>query len=195
MVETFLLGALSFAVTGIDDFLVLLSFNLLFPKQFKAILTGTLLGLIAVIVPSYYLSSFLTEIPLFRHLSTAVVASVVLGWLGYNLIKDFFSKETGEDEKTNINKSTKEIVLASGITYFLNGLDDFLIYSSFYLNSEKGVQNDTIFTIGVIAGLVLFGLITSILGYKALEYGKEKIKTIKLSMGIVMILVALVLVS
>jgi len=194
MVETFILGALAFTVTGIDDFFVLLSFHLLHPKKFKAVLFGTLIGLIAVIIPSYLLSSFLNQIPFLRNISISIIASVVLAWLGYNLIKEFFSKEEDSNSEVCLEKTNKDVVLASGIAYFLNGLDDFLIYSSFYLDSHKGFQDEFLFTLGIIGGLMIFGIVTSFLGEKSLKLGEKKTKNIKLSVGIIMILIALILV-
>ena len=84
-------------------------------------------------------------------------------------------------------KSIREVIILSGTTYFLNGLDDYVIYTSFYLKGNSGI----LFSLGIIVGLLLFGVLASYFGKKIV---KMNIKRVKFVIALVIIIIAYVLI-
>ena len=137
-------GLSSFAITGTDDLLVLILFYIAFKSKFKEVIFGTLLGLLAVMVPSFVFAKAIAFFEVGKYIPQEIlqwipnnlVLSLVLGYIAYNLLKDGFSENEDEDIEDLSEKTSAQVIMMSGVTYFLNGLDDFVVYSGFYLKYE-----------------------------------------------------------
>lgn len=183
------LGISSFVITGVDDFLVLILFHMKYKNKFKAVILGTLIGLIAVMIPSFIFAKLLVSVDMSKYISTEVVLAFVLSYIAYGLIRDSFS-ENEEEEVDNLNeKSSLQVITVSGVTYFMNGLDDFVVYSGFYLKYEK-ISEILFFSLGIILGLVLFALLSAYAGKKFLEFEKKFQNKIKICLGSIILFFA-----
>lgn len=176
------LGISSFVITGVDDFLVLILFHMKYKNKFKAVILGTLIGLIAVMIPSFIFAKLLVSFDISKYVSTEIILAIMLCYIAFGLIKDGFS-ESEEETVDNLNeKSYFQVVIVSAITYFMNGLDDFVVYSGFYLKYEK-ISEILFFSLGIILGLVLFALLSAYAGKKFLEFEKRFQNKIKVVVG------------
>lgn len=181
--EIVLFWIMSFIITGIDDYFILLSFYLLYKKLFFKVMIWTSIGLAFVILTSFIASK------LFNYLLsvnfTILITCFILSFLSIKLIKEYFKKEN-ELEECNILEE-KNIIKISRITYIINGLDDFLIYYSFFLHYQNN-KDSFLFTIWIFSWLILYGIINSILWKQIYALWNEKIKLIKLIVWILLIL-------
>lgn len=185
----FLYGIYSFIITGVDDFLVLALFYITFKDKFPYVIYGTFLGLLCVMMPAY-LSAFTAEnyLNVEKYINPNLVIAGVLLYLAFNLLKEYFDKNNENIEISDIKqKSIREVIILSGTTYFLNGLDDYVIYTSFYLKGNSGI----LFSLGIIVGLLLFGVLASYFGKKIV---KMNIKRVKFVIALVIIIIAYVLI-
>lgn len=175
-------GISSFVITGTDDLLVLIMFYMMYKTRFKEVVFGTLIGLIAVMIPSFIFAKLLASIDVSKYISTEVVLALVLGYIAFGLIQSGFSGSE-EEAVDNLDKKTSfQVITASGVTYFLNGLDDFVVYSGFYLKYDT-LKEISLFSFGIILGLVFFALISAYAGKKFLEFGDKFQNKIKVCLG------------
>lgn len=190
--EQILLGIFSFVITGVDDFLVLLSFHLLFPNRFKEVLLGTLLGLICVMIPSFVFSGLIQQSTLYSHINVNYITSAILLWIGLNLFLDGIkqNKDISADSNLYAHKSSLQVVFIAGNTYFWNGLDDFLVYSGFFMK-EQNFNNNLFFSLGILIGLALYAILTSFLGKKSLELGDKNNNKIKIGLSFAIFCIAM----
>ncbi len=191
-----LYGIYSFVITGVDDFLVLVLFHIKYPKKFKYVMYGTLLGLLAVMIPAYisamaaeklvnWFSSTASEnfptavvkyiLYIKEHITPNTIIAFVLLYLAYNLLKEYFAKDEENEELIDIKGKTKrEIIILSATTYFFNGLDDYVIYTSFYIKGNSSIM----FSLGIVVGLFIFGIISSYFGKKIIDMNFKRTKLI-----------------
>lgn len=182
-------GISSFVITGTDDLLVLIMFYMMYKTKFKEVVFGTLIGLIAVMIPSFIFAKLLASIDVSKYISTEVVLALVLSYIAYGLIRDGFS-EIEEEALDNLDEKTSlQVIIASGVTYFLNGLDDFVVYSGFYLKYDT-LKEVFLFSFGIILGLVIFALISAYAGKKFHEFEVKFQNKIKVCLGSVILFFA-----
>jgi len=174
---------MSFIITGIDDYFILLSFYLLYKKLFFKVMIWTSIGLAIVILSSFIASK------LFNYLLsvnfTILITCFILSFLSIKLIKEYFKKDD-DWEDCNILEE-KNIIKISRITYIINWLDDFLIYYSFFLHYQND-KDSFLFTIWIFSWLILYGIINAIVWKQIYELWNEKIKLIKLIVWILLLL-------
>lgn len=185
-----LFGMGSFVITGVDDLLVLVMFYMTFKNRFKEVLTGTLLGLIAVMIPSFIFVKFLSFFSMNDYLRTDWILSGVLGFIAFRLIRDGFSQKEKEELEDITRKTSLQVMAMCGVTYFLNGLDDFVVYSGFYLKYETFYEI-SLFSLGIILGLVLFAFVSAALGKKFYEFEQKFQNKIKIVLGSAVMLIAI----
>lgn len=182
---SFLYGIYSFVITGVDDFLVLMTLYLLYKESFKYVTLGTFLGLISVMIPSYFSAKLLTGFSIADYIDIQIIMATTLIYLSYNLFKDVFIKDGDDDDLFEIKNPWYNMVWISGTTYFLNGLDDYAIYTSFYLQGE-----DVLFSLGVIFGVFLFASIIVLMGKYIHSYYEKNIDKIKLVIASVLVIIS-----
>jgi len=184
-------GISSFVITGTDDLLCLILFYIAYKTKFKEVILGTLLGLVAVMIPSFLFAKVLSAFEFSNYISVDIILGLALSYIAYGLIKDGID---GNDETEIHNLSEKtslQVVTVSGITYFMNGLDDFVVYSGFYLKYEDKYSEIFYFSLGIILGLVLFALISARAGKIFLKLEEKFQNQIKIAIGIVVLLFAI----
>lgn len=184
-------GLSSFMITGTDDILVLILFYITYKNKFKEVLLGTLIGLIAVMIPSLIFAKLLISVDMSKYISTEIILALVLSYIAYGLIQDGLSKNENEEEVIDNldDKTSFQVIVTSGVTYFLNGLDDFIVYSGFYLKYET-LYEILLFSFGIILGLVLFALISAYAGKKFANFESKFQNKIKICLGGVILLFA-----
>lgn len=171
-----LYGIYSFVITGVDDFLVLVLFHIKYPKKFKYVMYGTLLGLLTVMIPAY-ISAIAAEkfLKIDDYINPNFIIAFVLLYLAYNLLKEYYAKDEENEEILDIKqKSNQEVIILSATTYFFNGLDDYVIYTSFYIKGNSSIM----FSIGIVLGLFIFGIISSYFGQKIVDMNFKRTKLI-----------------
>jgi putative Ca2+/H+ antiporter (TMEM165/GDT1 family) len=169
-------GIYSFAITGVDDFLVLVLFHIAYKNKFNAVMYGTFLGLLAVMMPAY-ISAMAAHnyLKIDDYINPNIIIAIVLLYLAYNLFMEYFSKDDDETEIADIKQKTvREVIILSATTYFFNGLDDYVIYTSFYLKGNSSL----LFSIGIVLGLIAFGMLASYFGKKILDINMKRTKLI-----------------
>lgn len=191
-------GLSSFAITGTDDLLVLILFYIAFKSKFKEVIVGTLLGLLAVMVPSFVFAKTIAFFNVGKYIPQEVlqwipnnlVLSLVLGYIAYNLLKDGFSEGEDDDIEDLSEKTSAQVIMMSGVTYFLNGLDDFVVYSGFYLKYETFYEI-ALFSFGIILGLMVFAVIAAKAGKIFLEFERKFQDKIKIVVGGIVLFAAI----
>jgi cadmium resistance protein CadD (predicted permease) len=176
MLMILLYGIYSFVITGVDDFLVLVLFHIKYPKKFKYVMYGTLLGLLTVMIPAY-ISAIAAEkfLKIDDYINPNFIIAFVLLYLAYNLLKEYYTKDEKNEEILDIKqKSNQEVIILSATTYFFNGLDDYVIYTSFYIKGNSSIM----FSIGIVLGLFIFGIISSYFGQKIVDMNFKRTKLI-----------------
>jgi cadmium resistance protein CadD (predicted permease) len=176
MLMILLYGIYSFVITGVDDFLVLVLFHIKYPKKFKYVMYGTLLGLLTVMIPAY-ISAIAAEkfLKIDDYINPNFIIAFVLLYLAYNLLKEYYAKDEENEEILDIKqKSNQEVIILSATTYFFNGLDDYVIYTSFYIKGNSSIM----FSIGIVLGLFIFGIISSYFGQKIVDMNFKRTKLI-----------------
>lgn len=183
-------GIGSFIITGVDDLLVLVMFYMTYKNRFQEVLTGTLLGLIAVMIPSFIFVKFLSFFSMSDYLRTDWILSGVLGFIAFQLIKDGFSQQEKEELEDITRKTRLQVMLMCGGTYFFYGLDDFVLYSGFYLKYET-LYEILLFSFGIILGLLLFAFVSAFLGKQFYEFEQKFQNKIKIAVGSVVMLISI----
>jgi hypothetical protein len=187
---TFFSGISSFIITGTDDLIVLIYFYMLYRSKFKWVICGTLIGLIAVMIPSLIFAKLLVGLDVSKYISTDLILSCILAYIGYGLIKE--SIQNKKDDFIDNLKELKsfQVMVLSGGTYFINGLDDFVVYSGFYMKYDT-LYEIFLFSIGIMFGLVFFAFISYSVGKKFLEIEEKFQNDIKLLIGGLVLISAL----
>jgi cadmium resistance protein CadD (predicted permease) len=176
MLMILLYGIYSFVITGVDDFLVLVLFHIKYPKKFKYVMYGTLLGLLTVMIPAY-ISAIAAEkfLKIDDYINPNFIIAFVLLYLAYNLLKEYYAKDEENEEILDIKqKSNQEVIILSATTYFFNGLDDYVIYTSFYIKGNSSIM----FSLGIVVGLFIFGVISAYFGQKIVDMNFKRTKLI-----------------
>lgn len=182
-------GLSSFVITGTDDLLVLVLFFIQFQHKFKQVVIGTLLGLLCVMIPSYFFAKTLSYFEISSYIRTDWVLGAVLVYVAYGLIKDGFSQNDGEELEDLSGKTSFQVIVTSGVTYFLNGLDDFVVYSGFYLKYQT-LEENILFSFGIISGVFLFAFIAQYAGNMFLVLEQKFQNKIKIMLGYFVFFVA-----
>lgn len=193
MIVLYFFGISSFTITGTDDLLVLILFFITFKDKFKEVIIGTFIGLITVMILSYFFARVLSYFDISSYIKVDIILAGVLGYIAFGLMKEGFSQDADKEEIRDLSTKTSiQVIIFSGVTYFLNGLDDFIVYAGFYLKYET-LKENFFFSIGIISGVFMFAWIAQYAGNIFLSIEEKYQNKIKVMIGSLVLFTAVFL--
>lgn len=161
-----LIGISSFVISGLDDFIFMLLLFIFVPKHYHYGVLGIAISLTFLIVISF-LTGYYGEYFFYEYYNINIIkyiAIFILIYLVY-LVFNFIRKDKTSYSKLNLptklkesQQTKKEIMFYSGFIYFMQGLDDFIVYSGMFvqLSINKSIVGYVLYIIGIYIGLMIF---------------------------------------
>ncbi len=161
----FFYGSLAFIFAGIDDFFTMLFFRVKYPKNFRSVISGTLLGLFIVLGLSTLCPLILVKTGLINYLDPKKIIGAILLFMASKMLYDSFKNdlESEEIDSKLLANSTFTVIIAAMTTFIANGLDNLTLYTVFFLKYNTLLQMFA-FIFGNIFSLLMFSFIITFIG-------------------------------
>lgn len=183
LILIFIQGIMNFIISGLDDFILMLIIFNIARDKYNISSIGIFFSLNIIIIISLFFGYY-SEVLFYKDLNLIYLKNIhylVYVYIFFILISFIFKITSGNFTLNQIKwlkQKPERILVGVAVVYILQGIDDFIIYTSMFLklSIEPSIIKYIIYILGINFGLFIFWISIKIFNFNIEKIFRTKTK-------------------